>query len=95
MRSLLALLIAGSLMAPALADETEGLILSFDRVDRIVVMTDMTVWQIPITIETPEDLGRGDRIHVEFDSAGEDGLTEITAIERLAVAIPEGTDGGS
>lgn len=55
----------------------------------------MTVWQIQTAIETPEDLGRHDHIHVEYESAGEDGLTEFTAIERLAVAIPKGTDGGS
>lgn len=95
MRSILALLVAGALVTPAFADETEGLILSFDRVDRIIVMTDMTIWELPDTIETPADLGRGDRVHIEFESAGEDGLTAINAIHRLAVALPEGTDGGS
>lgn len=95
MQSLLALLVAGSLAPPALADQTEGLILSFDRVDRIIVLTDKTVWELPEELETPPDLGRGDRVLIDFDSAGEDGLTAIEAIERLAVALPQGTDGGS
>ncbi|WP_317054870.1 hypothetical protein [Roseovarius rhodophyticola] len=95
MRSILAILVAGALATPAVADETEGLILSFDRVDRIIVMTDMTVWELPASVETPDDLARGDRVHMVYDSAGEDGLTAITALHRLAVALPEGTDGGS
>ncbi len=95
MRSILALTIAGLLATPALADETEGLVLSFDRVDRIIVLTDKTVWEVPDTLVMPEDFGRGDRVLIDFDSAGEDGVTAITAIERLAVALPEGTDGGS
>lgn len=95
MRSFLALTLAVLLASPALADETEGLILSFDRVDRIIVLTDKTVWQVPVSLEMPEDLGRGDRVLIDFDSEGEDGLTAITSIDRLAVALPEGTDGGS
>jgi len=95
MRSFLALTLAGLLATPALADETEGLILSFDRVDRIIVLTDKTVWQVPVSLEMPEDLGRGDRVLIDFDSEGEDGLPAITSIDRLAVALPEGTDGGS
>lgn len=95
MRAIIALLIAGAFATPVLADETEGLILSFDRVDRIIVMTDLTVWEIPEAVETPADLGRGDRVHIEYESAGEDGLVAIDALHRLAVALPKGTDGGS
>ena len=95
MRSFLALTLAGLLATAAIADETEGLILSFDRVDRIIVLMDKTVWEVPTTLEVPEDLGRGDRVLIDFDSEGEDGLTAITSVERLAVALPEGTDGGS
>lgn len=97
MRSFLALILAGLLVTPALADETEGLVLAFDRVDRVLVLTDKTVWEMPSSLATPEDLGRGDRILIEFASAseGEDGLTAITSIERLAAATHEGTDGGS
>lgn len=95
MRSILALTLAGLLATPAIADQTEGLILSFDRVDRIIILTDKTVWQVPVSLEMPEDLGRGDRVLIDFDSEGEDGLTAITSIDRLAVALPEGTDGGS
>lgn len=95
MLSLLALLVAGSLETPALADQTEGLILKFDRIDRIIVLTDMMVWELPEELETPADLGRGEHVLIDFGSAGEDGLTAIEAIERLAVALPQGADGGS
>jgi hypothetical protein len=95
MRYIYGLLMAGLLATPALADETEGLILGFDRVDRIIVLEDKTVWQLPESIDVPADLGRGDRVLIDFDSEGEDGISEITALERLAVALPDGTDGGS
>lgn len=95
MRSILALTLAGFLATPAIADETEGLILSFDRVDRVIVLTDKTVWEVPPSLEMPEDLGRGDRVLIDFESEGEDGVTAISSIDRLAVALPDGTDGGS
>ena len=95
MRFFFALLSACSLAVPTFADETEGLILSFDRVDRVLVLTDLTVWELPVAVQIPADLGRGDRVVIDFESEGEEGLTAITALDRTAAAIPEGTDGGS
>lgn len=92
----LSALVAGAVAVPVFAGETEGHVLAYDRKDNIIVLTDKSVWQLPADIETPEDLGRGDRVHFEFESGGDDdGITAINAMHRLAVATPEGTDGGS
>jgi hypothetical protein len=37
----------------------------------------------------------GDRVLFEYETAGEDGMTRINGVTRLATALPEGTDGGS
>lgn len=95
MRILFAAALAVSAALPAFADETEGLVLAYDRKASIIVLTDQTVWLLPEAVTTPEDLGRGDRVLFEYETAGEDGLTEITAMTRLSVALSEGTDGGS
>lgn len=95
MRICLAAALAASIAFPALADETEGHVLAFDRKAGVIVLTDKTVWEVPGAISLPADLGRGDRVLFEYESEGEDGLTAITAMTRLATALPEGTDGGS
>lgn len=95
-RFALAAVAAASFAVPAVAEDTEGLILAFDRQDRIIVMTDKTVWQLPEAIEIPEDLAHGDRVMFDFVSGGDDdGITQITEMTRLSKANPEGTDGGS
>ncbi|MEL7257134.1 MAG: hypothetical protein AAFN80_04730 [Pseudomonadota bacterium] len=92
----LSALVAGVIAVPAFAGETEGHVLAYDRQDNIIVLTDKSVWELPADIETPADLGHGDRVLFEFESGGDDdGITAITAMHRLAVATPEGTDGGS
>ena len=40
-------------------------------------------------------MGAGDRVVIVHQTAGEDGPIKIDAITRIAVAIPEGSDGGS
>ena len=95
MRIILGAVLAVAAALPVFADETEGHVLAYDRQAGIIVLTDKTVWSVPGEITLPADLGRGDRVLFEYDAAGEDGLTEVNAITRLAVALPEGTDGGS
>lgn len=95
MRIITAAIAAAIAALPAFADETEGHVLAFDRIDGIIVLTDKTVWEVPTEITLPEDLGRGDRVLFEYDTAGEDGMTKLNAVTRLATALPEGTDGGS
>ncbi|MGY3437623.1 MULTISPECIES: hypothetical protein [unclassified Marinovum] len=95
MRTLIAATLAILAAVPAIADETEGLVLAYDRQANVLVLTDKTIWSLPSEITLPEDLIAGDRVHLVYDTAGEDGLTKIEAIHRLAMALPEGTDGGS
>lgn len=82
MRALL-LAVAIFAAAPALADETTGTILAFDRVAGLLVFEDKTVWQIADSVEVPEDLVAGDRIRVVYTTAGEDGLTSIDSLTRV------------
>lgn len=80
---------------PAFADQTEGLILAFDRQAHTIILADHSVWRLPADMAIPADLGQGDRIYVEFTSDGDNGVKMIDMIERLAVALPLGTDVGS
>jgi hypothetical protein len=81
MRALLtsALLLAAT---PALADETSGEILAFDRVQRVIVLTDLTVWPLPEELALPEDLAAGDRIRIVYAGGGDAGVGKISSIER-------------
>lgn len=95
MRTLFAAAVAVLFALPAVADETEGLILAYDRKANLLVLTDKTIWQLPPEMDVPADLGAGDRILLEYQTAGEDGLTAIDALTRLATALRNGQDGGS
>lgn len=80
---------------PAYADQTEGIILAFDRKAHLLVLIDKTVWELPAELSVPDTLGAGDRVLLTYQTAGEDGITSIDALDLLAEALPEGTDGGS
>ncbi|SHG81516.1 hypothetical protein [Marivita hallyeonensis] len=95
MRAFLLSAALGLAATAAFADETEGLILAFDRHAHIIVLTDKTVWELPSDMAIPADLGTGDRVLFEYVTAGEDGLTKLSAMTRLAVALPSDADGGS
>jgi hypothetical protein len=87
--------LAASIAVPALADQTEGVVEAYDRVSHVIVLTDKTVWQMPGDLSVPADMGRGDRVLIEFTSAGENGITGIRGLTRLAVAVPGSTRSGS
>lgn len=95
MRILIAATLATLAALPAIADETEGLVRAYDRQANVLVLTDQTIWSLPAELTLPENLVAGDRVHLVYETAGEDGLTQIDAIHRLAMAPTEGTDGGS
>jgi hypothetical protein len=68
---------------PALADSVKGSILAFDRVARVIVLDDKTVWPLgPAEIEMPGDLKAGDVIVIEFKSEGDSGLGKVISITR-------------
>lgn len=80
---------------PAFADETTGRVLAYDRKDGILVLKDKTVWQLSAELLVPADLGRGDTVRLTYETAGEDGLTSIDALERTEVAMAEGAAAGN
>ena len=81
--SLPAAVLLSALAVPAMADETTGEVLAFDRVDLILVLKDKTIWSLEATDTIPEGLKSGDTVRIVYESAGEDGLTKIDSLERL------------
>ncbi|MCT8160366.1 hypothetical protein [Pseudoruegeria sp. SHC-113] len=69
--------------APVLADETKGEVLAFDRVDRVLILTDKTVWTLPGDLEVPEYLRSGDEVHIEFKADGENGIAAVLAVHKI------------
>ena len=88
-------IVASVLAVTAHADATEGHVLAFDRVAGIIILIDKTVWQLGDKISVPDDLASGDRVLLKFASLGEEGVTSISALTRLATTLPADTDGGS
>ena len=79
-------LLAAALLAaatPALADETTGVILAYDRADNVIVLTDRTVWELGAKTLVPADLKAGDTIRIDFEAAGENGIARIDSLEKL------------
>ncbi|SMX38868.1 hypothetical protein MAA8898_01760 [Maliponia aquimaris] len=84
MRPMIAAAVAVLFALPALADETQGQILAYDRVSNILVLSDKTVWQLPATLEVPADLVAGDSVKLVYTTSGEDGVKSIDALTRVA-----------
>lgn len=82
MRLFSAITILGSLLAAAaLADTTGGVVVAYDRVDHVLVLDDKTVWDLaPAGDLVPEGLIAGDKVTIEYESAGDSGVGKITAI---------------
>ena len=66
--------------APALADSTTGVVLAFDRVDRIIVMEDKTVWSLGANTVVPDNLKAGDSVTIDFTNGGENGVASVEVI---------------
>lgn len=96
MRTLVAAaaLLAASLSV-AIADETEGLVLSYDPSASALVLTDLSVWELPADLAMPATLAAGDRVLIEYSSGGENGLAAISALTLLSSALPEGVEPGA
>ena len=79
------ILIAAALLAaatPAIADQTTGTILAFDRQADIIVMADKTIWQLNPKTLIPADLAAGDTVTIVFTSTGENGIGEVTELKK-------------
>ena len=86
MRHLLALTLAaavsGAAAVPALADQTTGTILAYDRLDNTLVMKDRTVWTLAADLQVPADLAAGDKVTLVFASGGENGIDKVIRLTR-------------
>jgi hypothetical protein len=81
MRHLTALLLF-ALATPALADETSGEILAYDRVAKVIVLTDKTVYQLSDATEVSEDLVAGDTVNIVYVGGGDAGIGAVTSVMR-------------
>lgn len=71
-----------TLAAPVFADETSGTIVAFDRVDRIIVLDDKTVWSFYDKTELSPDLVAGHRVKITYTGAADAGIGPIASILR-------------
>lgn len=84
MRLMIAAATAALFALPAIADETQGEILAYDRVANVLVLSDKTVWNLPATLEVPADLVAGETVKLVYQTSGEDGVKAIDALIRVA-----------
>jgi hypothetical protein len=66
--------------APALADETSGQVIAFDRVSKILVLNDKTVWTLGDKTEVTEGLIAGDTVKITYVGGGDAGIGNITSV---------------
>lgn len=78
--------VAAAVMAAVLpsianADTTTGTIVAIDRTANTISLADKTIWTTKGSEKAiPENLKAGDRVVINFDSPGEDGVREIKSI---------------
>lgn len=82
MRRLAALLALLALAAPALADETSGTVLAYDRVAMVIVLDDKTVYQLSDKTEVAENLVAGDMVRIVYAGGGDAGIGAVTSVLR-------------
>lgn len=70
------------LALPVMADETTGTILAFDRVAKVIVLEDKTIWPLGEKTETSSDLVAGDKVKIEYVGGGDAGISSITSVLR-------------
>lgn len=84
------ILIAAALLAaatPALADTANGTVFAYDAKANILVLDDKTIWQLGANTIVPDMLTPGDKIIIDFTSAGDDG---IASVEKITSQTEEG-----
>ena len=66
---------------PGAADVTSGTVLVHDRMAKILVLTDRTVWPLELLKSAaPDGLKAGDRVEIEYES-DEEGVSAINSIQ--------------
>ena len=82
-KAVLASAILVASFSAALADRVVGKILAFDRQAKLIILEDKTVWTLAGAADNavPADLKSGDRVEINYESGGDDGLRKIDAIK--------------
>jgi hypothetical protein len=68
--------------APALADETVGKILAFDRVASVLVLDDKTIWNFNAKTEVSPGLVAGDTVKIVYAGGGDAGIGAIASVTK-------------
>lgn len=79
------LLVSAALAAfalPAFADGTSGTVVAYDRVSHVIVLNDNSVWTVPADFALPDNLVAGDRIVINYQSNGDNGVGKYLSITR-------------
>lgn len=79
------LLVTAALTAfalPAFADDVTGTVIAYDRVAHVIVLDDNSVWTVPADFAVPEDLIAGDKIIIDYQSNGDNGVGKYLTITR-------------
>ena len=75
-------LIAGA--GGALADSTTGAVVAYDRKAQVIVLEDKTIWSLEGSkAELPADLQAGERIEIDYESGGDNGIIAINTVKRV------------
>jgi hypothetical protein len=80
MRALLTTAALIAAVTPAFADSTQGTVVAFDRVAKVLVLEDKTVWSLETLKDIPADLKSGDDVTIDFTSNADNGWGKINAI---------------
>jgi hypothetical protein len=66
--------------APALADETTGRVVAFDRIAKVLVLDDKTIWNLGEQTEVSDALMAGDMVKIVYAGGGDAGIGTITSV---------------
>ncbi|MEM7751962.1 MAG: hypothetical protein AAF230_01025 [Pseudomonadota bacterium] len=79
MRTLLAAAFL-AVAAPAVADTANGTVSTYDKQLNLLILDDKTIWQLGDDTIVPPSLATGDRIVIDFTSAGDDGVASVESV---------------
>ena len=82
MRLLLVSAALATFALPAFADDTSGTVVAYDRVAHVIVLDDNSVWTVPADFALPDNLVAGDRIVIDYQSNGDNGVGKYLSITR-------------
>tara|TARA_R110002094_G_scaffold166124_1_gene149694 strand:- start:113 stop:367 length:255 start_codon:yes stop_codon:yes gene_type:complete len=66
----------------AIADQTTGTIVAYDRLANVIVFKDKSVWALDAKTLVPSDLQAGDAVTLTFTSDGDNGAKPASELHR-------------